>query len=509
MKILLNTCFIYILNSMRGSAEIRDIIVSFLKTTNKPVSISALARKTGISRNTLSKYLDGMVVNGSVSIIHHGMAKKFYIHSKESPGHTENNIQELILIIDTSRSLLIFDKTCQKNSISRLTSEQTEELQFPQEISAVLESGQFLQWLSGIKTAEGSLHSLYEIKKTDDASSAVILYRAFPIPLEGIEPLVVVYTTRSHKTTPRGARNCTYPPFDESTTETDDCIIILQDMYIVHASPSFSRILGRPLDSIKGCNIKRFFQASSGLALENCISSISKGICTTTPPLDITLVSPETGIAGNYSFHFGWIPYMDSRAVIGVLRKTTSQRMETTLLQQVSSEWDNYLKELLTRLQIYERESCAVLIPWALEYLHSLLNSDECILDIYIRDMDNFRCSYCWRASQTSHGTDTGLKSLDVSSSSLLPFEKLDSVTQRFISKNYEGLLRIPIRKNKETLGWFSWHPKSYGDASVLDREKLEMICTLLALKVWHQQCIERAQASQQGFNEVFGKVTI
>jgi hypothetical protein len=280
-------------------------------------------------------------------------------------------------------------------------------------------------------------------------------------------------------------------------------------MYIIHASPSFSRILGRPLDSIKGCNIKRFFQASSVLALENCISSICKGICTTCPPLDITLVSPETGIAGNYSLHFGWLPYMDSRAVIGVLRKTPSQRMETTLLQQVSSEWDNYLKDLLTRLQVYERESCAVLIPWALEHMHSLLNSDECILDIYLRDMDDFRCSYCWRASQASPGTDTGLKSPDDSSSSLLPCEKPDSVTQGVISKNYEGLLRIPIRKNKKTLGWFSWHPESYRDASVIDREKLEMICTLLALKVWHQQCIERAQASQQGFNEVFGKVTI
>ena len=494
---------------MKGSAEIRDIIVSFLKTTNKPVSISALARKTGISRNTLSKYLDGMAVNGSVSIIHHGMAKKFYLHSKESSGSMGNNIQDLILIIDTSCSLLIFDKICQKNSISRLNSEQTEELQFPQEISAVLESGQFLQWLSGIKTAAGSLHSLYEIKKTDDAGSAVILYRAFPIPLEGIDPLVVVYTARSRKTLPPGARNCSYPPFDESTAETDDCIIILQDMYIVHASPSFSRILGRPLDSIKGCNIKRFFQASSVLALENCISSISKGICTTSPPLDIALVSPETGIAGNYSFHFGWIPYMDSRAVIGVLRKTTSRRMETTLLRQVSSEWDNFLKELLTRLQIYERESCAVLIPWALEHMHLLLNSDECILDIYLRDMDDFRCSYCSHASQTSHGTDTGLTSSDDSSSSLLPCEKPDSATHGFISKNYEGLLRIPIRKNKKTLGWFSWHPKYYRGASMIDREKLEMICTLLALKVWHQQCIERAQASQQGFNEVFGKVTI
>ncbi len=330
MKILLNTCFIYILNSMRGSAEIRDIIVSFLKTTTKPVSISALARKTGISRNTLSKYLDGMVVNGSVSIIHHGMAKKFYLHSKEPSGSTGNNIQDLILIIDTSRSLLIFDKICQKKSFSRLNSEQTEDMQFPQEISAVLESEQFIQWLSGIKTASGSLHSFYEIKRTDDSHSAMILYRAFPIPLEGIDPLVVVYTARAHKTPPKGAKNCSYPPFDEYTAETEDCVIILQDMYIVHASPAFSRILGRPLDSIKGCNIKRFFQASSVLALENCISSISKGICATTPPLDIALVNPETGIAGNFSFHFGLIPYMDSRAVIGVLRKTTSRRMETS-----------------------------------------------------------------------------------------------------------------------------------------------------------------------------------
>lgn len=506
MKILLNTCFIYILNSMKGSAEIRDIIVSFLKTNKKPVSISALARKTGISRNTLSKYLEGMVSNGSVAIIRHGMAKKFYLPLKESPGQPGTDTHELILIIDTSRSLLIFDKTCQKNLISRLHSERTEEMPFPQEVSAVLESEQFLHWLSGIKTASGSLHSLYEIKKTDNSHSAMILYRAFPIPLEGMEPLVVVYTNYPQKTAFRGSGGGSYSPSDESPPETDDSIIILQDMHIIHASQSFARILNRPLDSIKGRNIKRFFQVPSVLALEKCISPLSKGSCITSPPLNITLVGQGTGTAGNYSFHFGWIPYMDSQAVIGVLRKTNAPPMETAFSQPTPSEWDNYLMDLLTRLQIYERESCAVLIPWALERIHSLLNSDECILDIYLRDMDGFRCSYCWRASQSSPETDAGLKSSGDSPHSPLPCEKPDSGEQGLISKDYEGLLRIPIRKNKKTLGWFSWRPGAFGDAMVVDREKLEMICKLLALKVWHQQCIERAQASQQGFNETFGK---
>ncbi len=297
------------------------------------------------------------------------------------------------------------------------------------------------------------------------------------------------------------------PAPDESALPTDDCIIILQDMHIVHASQSFSRLFGRPLDSIKGRNIKRFFQASSVLALEKYISTLRKGLCLNAPPLEIMLVGRETENTVNYSFHLGWIPYMDSGAVIGVLRNTKPKRAETASSHNVPSAWDTYLRELLTRLQVYERESCTILIPWALEHMHPLLNSDECILDIYIPDMEGFRCSYCWRETQMPDGMDNRTKTLDKPSSiSQLAFEKPDIDRQDHNSRNYDELLRIPIRRNTKTLGGFSWHPQSPDDASVIDWEKFEIACTLLALKIWHQHCIEKAQASQQGFNEVLEK---
>ncbi|HVP96093.1 hypothetical protein [Methanoregula sp.] len=496
---------------MAGSSEIRDTITSILKETSKPVSIAGLAKKTGISRNTLSKYLEGMVQQGNVAMIHHGMAKKFYIPSQDLSSHTGDEQRECILILDASRSVLIFDKIYEKDSISSLNPERTEEVPFPQEIAAVLESGQFLQWFSGLKTASGPLHSLYEIKKTDDTNKAMMLaYRAFPIPLGGMEPFVVVYTKQSWKTAAFGSWSGPSPSSDESSPPSDDCVIILQNMHIVHASQSFLRLIGRPLDSIKGRNIKRFFQASSVQDLEKHISSIRKGSGSIAQPMDISLAGRETETAGNYSFHLGWIPYMDTGAVIGVLRTVKSKLAETASLPYAPSAWDNYLRDFLTRLQVNEREPCAVLVPWALENMNLLLNSDKCILDIHIQGVEEFRCSYCWHTSNATERTGTGVNPTDKSPYSPLPFGKPDPGQQDdHVPKNSDDLLRIPIRKNKKILGRFSWHPGSSDDAPVIDWEKFEMACTLLALKIWHQHCLEKSQVSQQGFNEVFGKVTI
>ena len=376
-------------------------------------------------------------------------------------------------------------------------------------LAAVLESEQFLQWFSGLKSSSGSQHSFYEIKKTDDTHKAMMLaYRAYPIFLEGMEPLVVVYTKQFWKTVNSGSCDDSYPLSDESTTPINDCVIILQNMHVVHANQSFSRLIGRPLDSIKGHNIKRFFQASSIQALEKYISSISEKRYSTTHPIDISLAGRDMESAGNYSFSVGWIPYMDTGAVIGVLHTTKPKLIETGSSHYVPSAWDNFLIGPLTRVQVNERDPCTVLIPWALEQMHLLLNSDECILDVNIRNTEEFRQSYCWSASQTPNRGSKGEKPSDDSLSNPLSFEKSDLIYQDGSSKNSDDLLRIPIRKNKKTLGEFKWHPRSSDDESVIDWEKFDMTCTLLALKVWHQHCFEKAQMSQEGFNEIFGEVT-
>ena len=118
---------------MVKSSEIRETIISILNATDKPVQIAS-CQNTGISRNTLSKYLEGMAIGGSVAMIHHGMAKKFYIQSKDSFGKTKDEEHEFILIIDASRSVMIFDKIYQKNTISSLNPERTEEIPIPHEL---------------------------------------------------------------------------------------------------------------------------------------------------------------------------------------------------------------------------------------------------------------------------------------------------------------------------------------------------------------------------------------
>gem|GEM_PF-4408529 len=473
---------------MTGSSEIRTTILTTLTASDRPVSIAGLARKTGISRNTLSKYLDGMVMNGGVGMIQHGMAKKFYLREQAASAQAGKEPQDLIVVLDSSRAVLIFDKIDRKEAISCLGPGQTEDLPFPRDIAEVIESGQFMQWISRVRSSPGSQHSLYEIKKTDDAAGAMTLaYRAFPLFFTGTDPLVVMYTKRGHEIAAAGSRGA-YPfASDDIPAEESDSIVILHDLHIIHASPSFARLIGRPLDSIKGCNIKRFFQASSLRLLEKNISMLGNGTGSTLPPLELTLMGKSTQDGGVYALHLGRMPYPDAGAVIGVLRRTGHRQVPAGALPANPSGWESFLRDLLTRLQVREREASAVVVPWALEQLHPLLDADECVLDIQIRELGDFRSVYRWGASRdpADAAPDTG------------------SVPER----GPDELLQIPIRKGKNTLGRFGWHPRSPDMILPIDRQSLETACTLLALKVWHQQCIERAMESQLGFNDAFGRV--
>ena len=475
---------------MAGSSEIRTVILSTLTASDRPVSIAGLARKTGISRNTLSKYLDGMVMSGGVGMIQHGMAKKFYLREQAASAHAGKDPQDLIVVLDASRSVLIFDKIDRKEAISCLGPGRTEHLPFPHDIAEVLESGQFLQWISRVKSSPGSQHSLYEIRKTDETAGAMALaYRAFPLFFTGTDPLVVMYTTRGHESAVAGPRDARLFAADDTSPEEHDGIVILQDLHILHASPSFARLIGRPLDSIKGCNIKRFFPASSLRLLEKSISTLGKGTDSSLAPLELTLMGNDTQNGGSYALHLGRMPYPDAGAVIGVLRRTGPRQDAAGTFPANPSAWESFMRDLLTRLQVREREASAVLVPWALEQLHPLLDADECVLDIQIRELEDFHSTFRWRSAAQD---PPAAMPVDSGASERGPGE----------------LLQVPIRKNKKTLGWFGWHPRSPDMILPIDRQALETICILLALKAWHQQCIERAMESQRGFNDVFGRVS-
>jgi len=475
---------------MPGSSEIRTTIISTLTASSRPVSIAGLARKTGISRNTLSKYLERMVMSGSVGMIHHGMAKKFYLRApgESAPAGTET--QDLILVLDLSCSVLVFDKIERKEAISSLGPERTEEIPFSRDIAEILESGPFLQWISRIQFSPGSQQSLYEIRKTDKSAGAMTLaYRAFPLFFAGREPLVVLYTTRSPERDPAGSRGSRLFSPEDTLIAESDCVVIIQDMHIIHASPSFARLIGRPINSIRGYNIKRFFQASSLTALETSLSALEKESRAAPSPLTLTLTGNGEETAGDYAFHLSRMPYPDSGAMIGVLHRTGPQKEAARPVHVVPSGWESFLRELLTRLQIREREASAILVPWALEQLHPLLDADECVLNIRIREMGDFSRTYRW--SMRKPGTDEGAEGSDSAETGM------------------DELLQVPIRKNKKTLGGFGWHPRSPDMIPPIDRQSLETVCTLLALKVWHQACIERAMESQAGFNDVFGEISL
>jgi len=473
---------------MIGSSEIRTTILATITASDRPISIAGLARKTGISRNTLSKYLEGMVVSGTVGMLQHGMAKKFYLRGQDRAAPEGKEPQDLIVVLDSSRSVLIFDKIDRNRAISCPGPGRTEDIPFPRGITDVLESEQFQQWIARIKSSHGSQQSLYEIKKTDDTSGTMVLaYRAFPLFFAGVDPLVVMYTKSGPERAPAGSRP--NPPFaiDDSSIEEGDCIVILQGMHIVHASPSFARLIGRPLDSIKGCNIKRFFQASSLQLLEKSLLSRMKDCGITQSELELTLTGKDPLDGGVYTFHWGQMPYPDAGAVIAVIRRT-KPRQEKAPPQLIPSGWEGFLRDLLTRLQVREREASTVLVPWALEQIFPLLDADECILDIHIRELNDFCTTYRWSKSQNPPAAG-----------------QADRFTPE---RGLDELLQIPIRKNEKTLGWFSWHPRAPDMIIPIDRQSLETICILLVLKVWHQRCIERAMESQHGFNEAFREAT-
>lgn len=473
---------------MPESSEIRNTIISTLSASDRPVSITGLARKTGISRNTLSRYLDRMVLGGSVGMIHHGMAKKFFLRAQEESAPKEKETQDLILVMDLSCSVLVFDRIDRKKAISSPGPERTEEVSFSRDIAEIVESGPFLQWVSRIQVSPGSQKSLYEIRKTDESAGAMTLaYRAFPLFFEGRDPLVVVYTTRSPGKDPAGSSGSPVFSPDDTLAEESDCVVIIQDMHIVHASHSFARLIGRPINLIRGCNIKRFFQASSLNSLETSLSALEKEESAAPLPLTLTLTGNGEVTSGAYAFHLSRMPYPDSGALIGVLRRTGPKEAARPALAAPSG-WENFLRELLTRLQVREREASAVLVPWALEQMHPLLDADECVLNIRIRELGDFCRTYRWSVRQPcpDEGTD----------------ESGNAET------NLDELLQVPIRKNKKTLGGFGWHPRSPEMIPPIDRQSLETVCTLLALKVWHQACIERAMASQAGFNDTFGEIS-
>ncbi|PWR73287.1 PAS domain S-box protein [Methanospirillum stamsii] len=88
-----------------------NTIIKYLKTQEKPLSISEISREIGISRTTLSRYLDQMHFSGQVSLFEIGKAKK-YLLTSELPANSLCNISSnLIVILDNNFRILFVNKS--------------------------------------------------------------------------------------------------------------------------------------------------------------------------------------------------------------------------------------------------------------------------------------------------------------------------------------------------------------------------------------------------------------
>ena len=88
-----------------------NTIIQYLKTQEKPLSISEISREIGISRTTLSRYLDQMHFSGQVSLFEIGKAKK-YLLTSELPVNSLCNISSnLIIILDNNFRILFVNKS--------------------------------------------------------------------------------------------------------------------------------------------------------------------------------------------------------------------------------------------------------------------------------------------------------------------------------------------------------------------------------------------------------------
>jgi PAS domain S-box-containing protein len=77
------------------------------------ISISKLARQTGINRNSVAKYLEIMLANGQVEMKTVGAAKIYYPARKIPISSIADNFPEIIIVVDAAGEVLLANKSCE------------------------------------------------------------------------------------------------------------------------------------------------------------------------------------------------------------------------------------------------------------------------------------------------------------------------------------------------------------------------------------------------------------
>ena len=97
---------------MDGDAS--DYIREVLKKTNKPISITRIAREASISRTTAARYLDHLHFSGQVKLYEIGKAKKYLLSSEQRTHSICDISSDLIIFLDTSFKILYVNKAYQE-----------------------------------------------------------------------------------------------------------------------------------------------------------------------------------------------------------------------------------------------------------------------------------------------------------------------------------------------------------------------------------------------------------
>ncbi|WP_292522108.1 PAS domain S-box protein [Methanoculleus sp.] len=91
---------------MDPTTDALSLLLSALKEHPRGMSVSDLAAAVGINRNTVSRYLDVLLVSGQVEMETYGKAKVFYLSQRVPIAAMLNFSSDLVLVLDRERRIV-------------------------------------------------------------------------------------------------------------------------------------------------------------------------------------------------------------------------------------------------------------------------------------------------------------------------------------------------------------------------------------------------------------------
>ena len=118
---------------MESNTDALSPLLSILKEHPRGMSVSDIAAAVGVNRNTVSRYLDVLLVSGQVEMKTYGKAKVFYLSQRIPISAMLNFSSDLVLVLDRDRRVIqANDAVCAFMGVERdnITGKGVEESQF-------------------------------------------------------------------------------------------------------------------------------------------------------------------------------------------------------------------------------------------------------------------------------------------------------------------------------------------------------------------------------------------